>query len=262
MNTIELVRSSARKLMVAGIAVLVFVAIVSAQVQTQQTAQQGPATQTVTVESGEVISVAGNDLYIRMSDGQIRHFPNVPETATATVDGRTVTIKDIRPGMKLQRTITTSTAPRTVTTVRTVTGTVWEVIPPLTVVLTLENHTNQRFTIPKGQKFMVDGKELDAFALRKGHKVSATVVSEATETVIQEQARVTGRMPTPPPQPISADLPVMVEAAPPTPVPAAAAPEPTQVAQLPRTGSLVPLVGLLGLLSCAAAFALRALRQS
>jgi hypothetical protein len=248
--------------MMAGIAVLVFGVMVSAQVTTQQTAQQGPASQTVTVESGEVISVVGNDLYIRMADGHIRHFPNVPETATATVEGRTVTIRDVRPGMKLQRTITTSTAPRRVTTVRSVTGTVWEVIPPVTVVLTLDNHTNQRFTIPRGQKFMYEGRLLDAMSLRRGMKVSATAVTETTETVVEQQARVTGQMP-PPPQPIPADLPVMVEAAPPTPVPAAApAPEPTQVAQLPRTGSLIPLLGLLGLLSCGAAFALRALRQA
>jgi hypothetical protein len=109
---------------------------------------------------------------------------------------------------------------------------------------------------------MYEGRLLDAMSLRRGMKVSATAVTETTETVVEQQARVTGQMP-PPPQPIPADLPVMVEAAPPTPVPAAApAPEPTQVAQLPRTGSLIPLLGLLGLLSCGAAFALRALRQA
>jgi hypothetical protein len=43
-----------------------------------------------------------------------------------------------------------------------VTGKVWRVSPPNSVILTLEDGTNQSFNIPKGQKFNVDGQETDA----------------------------------------------------------------------------------------------------
>jgi hypothetical protein len=42
--------------------------------------------QEVKIESGEVVAVKGNDLFVKMSDGTLRHFPNVPETAKVTVD--------------------------------------------------------------------------------------------------------------------------------------------------------------------------------
>jgi hypothetical protein len=76
--------------------------------------------------------------------------------------------------MKLQRTIATTTTSQTVTTVQTVTGKVWNVNPTNSVILTLEDGTNQQFKIPKGQKFNVDGQETDARGLRKGMKISAT----------------------------------------------------------------------------------------
>ena len=55
-------------------------------------------------------------------------------------------------------------------------GKVWHVNPPNTVILTLEDGTNQSFNIPKGQKFNIDGQTVDAFHLKKGMKVSATKV--------------------------------------------------------------------------------------
>ena len=43
----------------------------------------------VRVERGEVLAVEGNDLIVRMADGTIRHFENIPESAKITVDGKT-----------------------------------------------------------------------------------------------------------------------------------------------------------------------------
>jgi hypothetical protein len=75
-------------------------------------------------------------------------------------------IHDLKPGMKLQRAITTTATPQTITTVQAVTGKVWYVNPPNSVILTMENGTNQSFKIPNGQKFNVDGRMVDAFGLR------------------------------------------------------------------------------------------------
>jgi hypothetical protein len=144
-----------------------------------------------------------------MEDGEIRHIPNVPESARATVDGKELGIHDLRPGMKLQRTITTTKTPQTVTTVQSVTGKVFHVQPPNSVILTLENGENQEFKIPKGQKFMINGRETDAWGLQKGMTVTATKVVEVPITVVEHERQVTGTAPPPPPAP-PADVPILI----------------------------------------------------
>jgi hypothetical protein len=165
-----------------------------AQVQTTTSVESGKPAITTAVEHGEVVRVSGNDLIVKMEDGTIRDFPNIPESAKATVDGQEFTIHDLKPGMKLQRTITTTTTPRVVTTVATVKGKVLTVTPPLSVVLTLEDGTNQAFTIPKDQKFNIDGEMVDAFGLRTGMVISATKIVETPDTVIAQQQKVTGTL--------------------------------------------------------------------
>src|SRR5215471_7453764 len=155
-----------------------------AQVQTTTTTTPGESTQTVKVERGEVVAVEGNELIVKMQDGSIRHFPNVPESARVNVDGKELGIHDLQPGMKLQRTITVTTTPQTITKVERVTGRVFHVSPPHTVILTLEDGTNQSFTVPKDQKFNIDGQETDVFHLRKGMRVTATRVTEEPSTTI------------------------------------------------------------------------------
>jgi hypothetical protein len=158
----------------------------------------------------------------------------VPESARATVDGKQIGIHDLKPGMMLQRTIVTTTTPMIVTTIQTVTGKVWHVNPPNMVILTLEDNTNQEFKIPKDQKFNVDGQMVDAFALRKGMKVSATKIVEVPTVVSSKQQSVTGQTPPAAPtvatQPQSVtgtipsspatNAPLLVAAGEPTPVPA------------------------------------------
>src|SRR5215469_18830942 len=131
---------------------LVFAVGTRAQVQTTTTTTSGKATKTVSIERGEVVLVQGNDLVVKMADGKIRHFPNVPESTRVSVNGKLLSVHDLKPGMKLERTITTTTTPENIKTVQTVTGTVWNVMPPNSVILTLDDGKNQRFKIPKGQK--------------------------------------------------------------------------------------------------------------
>jgi LPXTG-motif cell wall-anchored protein len=252
----------------AGAMGVLLAATLCAQVKTETETKAGQATHEVKVERAEVVYVTGNDLVVKMEDGQIRHIPNVPESARVNVEGKELGIHDLKPGMKLERTITTTTTPRTVTTVQTVTGKVWQVTPPTSVILTLEDGTNQRFKIPKGQKFTVNGQQTDAFGLKKGMMISATKVVEVPETVVEQQRQLTGTMPPPPPAP-PADAPILVveERRPPAAAPAAPAapaavasaePAPTQ---LPKTASSTPLIGLLGLVSLGLALSLRIIRR-
>ena len=225
-----------------GALCMAFAASMSAQVKTETSTTSGHAAHEVTVERGEVVLVNGNDLVVKAEDGSLRHFPNVPESARVNVDGKDLGIHDLKPGMKLQRTITVTTTPKVITTVKTVTEKVWHISPPSSVILTLEDGTNQQFKIPKDQKFTVDGQQVDAWGLKKGMMVSATKVVEEPLSVVEHEKQLTGSMPPPPPPP-PADAPILIAEAAPAPAPAAPAPE------LPKTGSLLPLIGLLGCLS-------------
>ena len=187
---------------------LTFTPRLMAQVQSQTSTTPEAQTKTVTVERGEVVYVSGHDLLLKMEDGEIRHIANVPESARATVDGKEIGIHDVKVGMKLQKTITTTTTPTVITKVETVTGKVFHVTPPTSVILTLEDGTNQEFKIPKDQKFNVDGQMVDAFGLREGMKISATRITETPETVVSQKTMVTGKMPPPPPPP--PDVPILI----------------------------------------------------
>ena len=239
-------------------AFLAFTVSVSAQVQTATNTTKGASAQDVTVEQGEVQYVSGNDLIVKMADGTIRHFPNVSESARVTVDGQQLGIHDLKPGMKLQRTITVTKTPTVVTTTQSVTGKVWQVMPPNWVILTLEDGTNQKFNIPKDQKFNVDGQMTDAWGLKKGMKVSATKIVEEPVEVYQREQQVTGTMPPPPPPP-PVDQPILVAVAAPLPAPAAA-PAPTP--EMPKTGSSLPLIGLLGVCSLLCSLGLKTFRRT
>jgi len=244
-----------------GAVCLTFVLSGRAQVQTETTTTTGHATKEVQVEHAQVLTVSGNDLVVKMADGTIRHFANVPESARVTVDGKQLGIHDLKPGMSLQRTITTTTVPKVITTTQSVTGTVWHVQPPLSVILTMEDGKNQEFKIPKGQKFNVDGQMVDAWGLTKGMKVSATKVVEEPLTVVNQQRKLTGQMPPPPPPP-PADVAILVVVAEPLPPQAAPVVAEAAPAALPKTGSELPLFGLLGALCLLSALGLKVIRKA
>jgi hypothetical protein len=178
------------------------------------------------------------------------------------VDGRPVNIHSAKVGMKLEKEVVRTTTPRVVTTVETVSGKVFAIQPPSWVILTMDNNQNQKFNIPKGQKFTVDGRETDAFGLRKGMRVNAQRVTEVPETVVAEEYKRTGKLPPAPPAP-KADVPILIVMAPPAPLPVetAGAAEPTPE-KLPKTASDVPLVGLLGALLCAVSLVTLAIRKT
>jgi hypothetical protein len=248
------------KMVVVGAALLAIAFTSYAQVQSEtKTTPGGGPTTSVKVERGEVVYVSGNSCVIKAEDGTLRHFDNVPDSVTVTVDGKQLNIHQIQPGMKIERQVITTTTPKTITTIKTVTGTVWHVAPPNSVILTMENGKNQSFKIPKGQKFTVDGQQTDAFGLKKGMKVNAQQVVEESAIEVAQETKRTGIMPPPPPAP-APDVPILVLVvhAPATPVETAAA-EPTPT-KLPKTGSYLPLIGLLGALSITLALGLKVAR--
>jgi hypothetical protein len=220
----------------------------SAQVETQTTKATGTPDVVTKVERGEVVTVSGNDLVVKMADGTLRNFENVPASAKVTVDGKQLGVRDLKPGMKLQRTITTTTTPMVITTVETVKGKVWAITPPLSIILTLEDGKNQQFKIPEDQKFEVDGQMLDAFSIRKGMLITATKITQSPAVEVTQTKAVTGAAAPP------SGVPILVAEGSEEAVPAPAAEPAAAPAATPDAASGLPtwLIWLLVLLVLAA----------
>jgi hypothetical protein len=269
-----------RLVLAVGALCIVSVQGAEAQVQTTTHIQSGQSMEVVRVDRGEVMAVERNDLIVRMENGSVRYFEDIPESARITVDGKQLGIHDLKPGMRLQRTITTTTTPQVVTTIDTVKGKVWFIAAPNTVILTLENGMNQSFKIPKDQKFNVDGQMVDAFGLRKGMMVTATKIVEVPVSVVTQDRSVTGTRPAPsvaseppaaasseeksvtaseeksvsaPPTPAhvqtpEAGAPLLIAEGTPTAVPPEATEMPAPAKTSPTTGGYLPIIALVLLL--------------
>jgi hypothetical protein len=227
-------RKCAWSVIVTATACLALSLSLSAQVETTTKTTAGNANVVTKVERGEVVTVSGNDLVVKMADGTLRNFENVPASARVTVDGKQLGIHDLKPGMKLQRTITTTSTPMTITTVETVKGKVWAITPPVSIILTLEDGKNQQFKIPEDQKFEVDGQMVDAFAIRKGMNITATKITEQPAVEVTQSQTVTGQAAPP------ADVPILVAEGSEEAVPAPAAEPATAPAAAPEAASGLP----------------------
>jgi hypothetical protein len=253
-------RTIIRGLLAGGALCVAFSLPAAAQVKSTESVEHGTPTKQVTVERGEIVYVSGNDVVVKAEDGSLRDFFNVPDSTTITVDGKQLNVHQLKVGMKVEKQTVTTTTPRVITKIETVTGKVFHVAPPNSVILTLEDGTNQSFKIPQGQKFTINGEEKDAFGLKKGMVVSVQRVTEVPETVVTQTVKRTGSMPPPPPAPKS-DVPILVAVAPPTPAPTEAANTEPAPAKLPKTASELPLVGLLGMLFCGLSLASLVIRK-
>jgi len=212
--------------------------------------------------SGTVVAVEGNDLLVRMSSGGFRNFI-VPESRTFTIDGQDVSVHDLKPGTRLQATITTTTTPVTERTTTIGSGKVWYVSGN-TVIVTLPNNENRMFKVSEDYKFNVHGQPASVHDLRKGMVVAAEKIVEEPRTEVASNTTVTGHAP-PPPKPVVAEAPAPARhepAAAPAPAPAPAEVAESKLpAKLPKTGTELPLAGILGVVFVGAALVLRKVRS-
>jgi len=222
------------------------------------------------VKKFEVIAVDGNDLVVRLPEGT-RQI-NVPPGFVFTVNGKPLSVSDLKPGMSGTATITTTTTvtPVTVTevksgTVALVSGTAVYVRTPEGVRLFTQSELDKR-----GIKIFVDGKPRAVNELHEGNKLTATIIttkppSIVTEKEVQATLAKTGAAPAAPaaaaaapaPAPKPAPAPSAAQAAPPAAAPAQQ-PVATTARRLPSTAGPLPTVALAGLVSLAiGAFATR-----
>jgi hypothetical protein len=261
----EMTSKLTRAFLGAGIA-LTFATLAVAQQMPRTTKQDIAGASSVKTEklSGTVVVVDGNKLVVRMSSGDIRYF-EPPESRRFMVDGQELTVRDLKPGTRLQATVTTTTTPITERTTTVGTGKVWHVAGT-NVILTLPNGENRQYKVDSNYKFNVGGQKATVFDLKKGMVVNAEKIVEVPRTEFATNVAVTGQAP-PAPKPVevaqtrSAPAPTPVPAAAPAPAPSPA-PEPVAQAaapapKMPDTASPLPLAGALGAAFIGASFLLR-----
>lgn len=250
----------ARRFVLAGAAITMF-ATASAQDTSTTTIRHGQPAIETSVRNAEVVYVEGNDLVLKLENGKIEHL-NVPSSDKFRIDGREVGVQGLRPGTRLTQTITTTTTPRYVNTVRVIKGKVWQVISPTSVIVSLPDGKNQIFRIPADAKFSANGHARGAHELRKGMTFEATVVTDEQHTVISQNKTNTGEGPAPAlPKVVGFlvfqhSLPEVAMATPPV----ATVTAEHAWARLPQTASSLPLIGLGGLVLLGAGLGLRTAR--
>ena len=260
--------SAARRLGMVFVLSLLAGAVTTVLAQTQ--------TKSTETRQFEVVSVQGNHLVVKGAEGA-REF-TVPEDFRFTVNGKSVPVSELKPGMKGTATITTTTTvtPVTVTEVRN--GEVMRASGNSVVVRTPDGIRmfGPRDVSERNATIMRNGQPIDISQLRQGDRLTATIVTQKPPQVLTErqyEATLTGAPPPPPPPSAAAKAGAAVgkaasatkdatvgaakatagaakdvagatkEAATAT---AGAAKSPA-TRKLPKTASQMPLIGLVGL---------------
>ena len=147
------------------------------------------------VKRGTVLVAKANSVLVREEGGN-DHLYTVPEGFLVKVDGREVTVDQLKPGTELIATITTITRPRTVQTTQVIRGTVWQVAGN-TLMFTVESGERRTAVIPGTFKFNVLGEEKGLSELTRGMKLSATIIQTQQQMVTESTTVVSGLPPAP-----------------------------------------------------------------
>lgn len=232
------------------------------------------AAQTTTeLKQGKVVAVSGNTLIIKTKEGIYKQY-EVPDGFKFTLDGKQVGVAELKPGMRLTATITTTKAvvPVTVTEERNA-----EVVAVAGNSLLLKGPKGVRkYTWEQASDYKIvrDGETITAADLKVGDRVTGLMITKLHPTTVTETKVVAKEAAPPAPAPASAKVSAPAKAAPapaPAPAPAAAsapapasapAEAPARHAKMPKTASSVPAVGLAGLLALGLGASLTVVRRS
>jgi hypothetical protein len=135
---------------------------------------------------------------------------------------------------------------------------VWHVNAPGSVIVRLPDGTNHLYKVPSHATFTVNGEKKTVFDLRKNMMFEATIVTDEPQSVVEYSKSNVGQAPKPATPPLLGVL-LIQKAAPMEEVASNVTAE--HVDSLPETGSSLPLVGVLGLLSIASSLGMGAVRK-
>ena len=238
---------------------------------TVSTAFAQSSTATSTTKQFEVVGVFGNELVVSTPEGN-REL-TVPDDFRFTVNGKPVSVHELKPGMKGTATVTTRTTMTPVTVTEVKDGTVAQVAGSSIVVRTAEGLRSftQSEVDKRGVKILRDGKPAQLSDFHTGDRLSATIITTLPPaTVTEREVQATLTAVDEPPAPVAApaipaapDLAALPATAP-APIGttgAAAAQGAAPIEELPKTAGQGPLIGLVGLVALALGAALASRRR-
>ena len=216
------------------------------------------STTTSQTKKFQVISVDGNQLVVKLPEGT-REL-TVPADFRFNVDGKELSVSELKPGMAGTATITTKTTVTPVTVTEVKNGTVMQNMGSSILVRTEQGMKmfSQGDIDKRGVKIMKDGKVVDISELRANDQLSATIItSKPPRVMTQQQVQATlAKSGGSGGSGAAAGAPAAQSAA-----PSAAATSGEAPKKLPKTASQLPVLGLAGLASLVVAFALAARRR-
>lgn len=214
----------------------------------------------------QVISVDGNQLVVRLPEGT-RELA-VPDDFRFTVDGKSLSVHELRAGMSGTATITTRTTVTPVTVTEVKNGTVVHALGQSIIVRTSENEVKQ-FTQSdidkRGVRIMREGKPAEISDFRANDRLTATIITSKpprvmTEREVQATLAKSGAG-APAPAPAAAPAPSTAPTAGAAPSSSSASPAGSAPRKLPKTSSPLPAIGLTGLVSLLAGLGLTVRRR-
>ena len=142
---------------------------------------------TTETKSFEIIAVYGNKLDVRLPEGTKEL--TVPADFRFTVDGKPLSVSELKPGMKGTATITTRTTVTPVTVTEVKNGTVMQRSGSSIIVRTDEGIKmfSQGDVDKRGVKMVKDGQPAELTDFREGDKLSATIITSRPPKVMTEQ---------------------------------------------------------------------------
>jgi LPXTG-motif cell wall-anchored protein len=237
------------RIMLSGALLCLATAIAFAQAQTSTTTQ---------TKKFQVIAVDGNQLVVKLPEGT-REL-TVPDDFRFNVDGKELSVSELKPGMAGTATITTKTTVTPVTVTEVKNGTVMQSMGSSILVRTEQGMKmfSQGDIDKRGVKIMKDGKVVDISELRANDHLTATIITSKPPRVMTEQ-QVQATLAK---SGASSGAPAGAPAAQISPAPArTAATSGEAPKKLPKTASQVPILGLAGLTSLVVAAGLAASRR-
>jgi hypothetical protein len=205
-------------------------------------AQQSTTTSTQT-KTFEVIEVDGNDLVVKMPEGTRELTVN--DDFRFTVDGKQLSVHDLKAGMKGTATVTTKTTVTPVTVTEVKNGTVMQASGPSIIVKTDQGIKmfSQGDVDKRGVKIIRNGQPAVINDFHQGDQISATIITThpphvMTEKQVNATLAKAGAAP--------AATAASAGAAPAAPMAPA---EPTAAKKLPKTASVWPSLWLASVLS-------------
>ena len=166
-----------RVVLAVGALVFLSATLASAQTTTSSTQQK----------KFEVITVTGNQLVVKLPEGTKQI--TVPEDFRFDVDGKQVSVHELKPGMKGTANITTKTTVTPVTVTEVKNGTVMQASGSSLIVKTDQGIKmfSPGDVEKRNVKLTQDGQPIDFSSLHSGDKLTATIVTAHPPKVVTEQ---------------------------------------------------------------------------